>query len=292
MYYLTYGILYLLSLLPLRVLFIISDFFYFLVYYIIGYRKKVVMDNLTISFPHKSEKERVQIARKFYRNFTDNFIETIKLLSCSTNFLNRHFEGDFTILNDLYTKGKKCQVHLGHNFNWELANAFVPLHVKQPFLVIYMPIENKVFERLFKKMRTRTGSHLLPATDIRNAIIPWRSTQYIIALVADQSPAVPHSAFWVNFFGRPTPFVRGPESGARNPDMAIVFANITKKKRGYYKFHLHLAEENPSTLEKGVLTARYVRFLEQVISEQPESWLWSHRRWKFEWKPEYGPVLN
>ena len=121
-------------------------------------------------------------------------------------------------------------MHLGHNFNWELANAFVPLHVKQPFLIIYMPIENKVFERLFKKMRSRTGSHLLSATNIRNAIIPWRSTQYIIALVADQSPAVPHSTFWVNFFGRPTALSSGPESGARNPDMAIVFAHITKNK--------------------------------------------------------------
>src|SRR5579885_2966026 len=148
MYYLTYGILYLLSLLPLRALFVISDFFYFIVYYVIGYRKKVVMDNLTIAFPEKTEKEKIQIARRFYRNFTDNFIETIKLLSCSTDFLNRHFEGDFTILNDLYTKGKKCQVHLGHNFNWELENAFVPLHVKQEFLVIYMPLENKIFERL------------------------------------------------------------------------------------------------------------------------------------------------
>jgi len=250
------------------------------------------MNNLAIAFPNKSERDRIIIAKKFYRNFTDNFIETLKLLSCSDKFIDKHFTGDFSIFNNLYDKGKKIQVHLGHNFNWELANVAVPMHIKHDFLAIYMPIENKVFEKLFKKLRTRTGSNMLPATDIRNAIIPWRSKLYILALVADQSPAVPHNAFWVNFFGRPTPFVRGPESGAKNEDMAVVFANITKGKRGYYKFNSVLADENPSILPKGELTRKYVEYLERVISEEPEMWLWSHKRWKFDWKPEYGEIIN
>jgi KDO2-lipid IV(A) lauroyltransferase len=292
MYYVVFGLLYLLSLLPLPVLYLISDFFYLIIYYVIGYRKEVVMNNLAIAFPNKSEKEKTIIAKKFYRNFTDNFIETLKLLSCSNKFINKHFKGDFSVFNNLYEKGKKCQVHLGHNFNWELANVAVPLHIKHYFLAIYMPIENKIFDKLFNKIRTRTGSIFLPATDIRNAIIPWRSKLYTLALIADQSPAVPHNAFWVNFFGRPTPFVRGPESGAKNENMSIVFANITKIKRGYYKFNSILAEENPSVLPKGELTRKYAEYLERVISEEPEMWLWSHKRWKFEWKPEYGPIIN
>jgi KDO2-lipid IV(A) lauroyltransferase len=110
--------------------------------------------------------------------------------------------------------------------------------------------------------------------------------------VADQSPAVPSNAYWINFFGRPTPFVRGPENGARISDMSVIFCHITKKKRGYYEAHFLLAEENAGNLENGELTIKYVKYLEEVITDNPEMWLWSHRRWKFEWKPEYGPVLK
>src|SRR6476620_6784945 len=128
MYYVVYGVLYLLSLLPLTVLYLLSDFVYFLIYRVAGYRKKVVLHNLSIAFPEKTEKEREQIAGKFYRNFTDNFIETIKLLSAGKNFIRKHFSFDNRLLNELYQQGKKCQVHLGHNFNWEMANLAVSFY--------------------------------------------------------------------------------------------------------------------------------------------------------------------
>jgi KDO2-lipid IV(A) lauroyltransferase len=292
MYYLLFGVLYLLSLLPLRVLYLLSDFAYFIIYYVAGYRKKVVLQNLTIAFPEKSEEEKIKISKKFYRNFTDNFIETLKFLSAGNNFFKRHYTGNVELFTPLFEQGKKCQVHLGHNFNWELANMAMPLLTPFQLLTVYMPIENKAVDRLFIHLRSRTGAILLPATRMSRAFMPYRNQQYMIALVADQSAANMLNAYWVEFFGKPTPFVKGPEKNARANNAVVVFCYFTKKKRGYYQAHFTVAEMEPAKLPDGALTKKYVSYLEDVVRNSPEMWLWSHRRWKHEWKPEYGPVLK
>ncbi len=292
MYYVVFGFLYLLSLLPLRILYLISDFAYLIIYYVIGYRKEVVLHNLSIAFPEKSEKERVKIAKKFYLNFTDNFTETIKFISASEGWINKHFTGNFEIFQPFYEQGRKCQAHLGHNFNWELGNLAIPLNIPYQVLTVYMPIASKPIERLFKYMRSRTGAALLPATKMRNAIIPYRNQKYLMLLVADQNPGNPRSAYWVNFFGRPTPFLKGPEKSAKGADAAVVFCFFTKKKRGYYHAHIELAETDATKLPEGELTKRYVTYLENVIRANPDMWLWSHRRWKFEWNEEYGKIIG
>ncbi len=287
MYYLVYIPLYLISLLPLRVLYILSDILAALLYYVIGYRRKVVMVNLRIAFPQKSEQELKAIARRFYRNFVDNFIEAIKLFSASPAWIKKHFEVDPAIFDHLYRKGVRAQLHLGHNFNWEMANLAVPLYTEFPFLVVYMPIKNKAFDKIFYKMRRSTGTILLPATDMKNAMLPFRDQQYLLTLVADQAPGSPSNAYWLNFMGRPTDFLRGPERGARAGELAVVFGQIYKVRRGYYKADVELATENASELPEGELTRMYVRFLEKFLHQHPDMWLWSHRRWKHEWKEEY-----
>lgn len=291
MYYLLYGLFWILSLLPMPVLYLFSDLVYGLLYHVAGYRKGVVLHNLAIAFPEKTEAERRKIARQFYRNLTDTFIETIKLITAGEGFIRRRYTGDYGPLNALEKKGKRCQVHLGHNFNWEYANLGTPLYSPYLFLAIYMPINNKPVDRLFRKIRSRTGAVLVPATRMSTAFAPYRNLTYLMALVADQNPGIPSRAYWVNFFGRPTPFVKGPEKGARTNDAAVLFANLTKRKRGFYEVHFELATEDPRSLPEGELTKRYIRYLENVIRSHPEMWLWSHRRWKHEWKEEYGPVL-
>lgn len=251
----------------------------------------MVLKNLAIAFPQKTEKERVGIAKKFYKNFTDSFIETIKLFSAGNKFIDKHFVADYSIFDKMQEQGKKCQVHMGHNFNWEIANLSMPLHIKQKMLAVYMPLQ-KTFERLFIKLRSSTGSILLPATDMRTAIMPYRNQEYVLVLVADQSPPFPTKGMWVSFYGRPTPFVRGPENAARIANLPVIFCHFTKKKRGYYECYFFLAEENPASLQKGELTVKYARFLEEKMSAQPENWLWSHKRWKWEWKEEYGQVIS
>lgn len=287
MYYLIYGLLYGISLLPMKVLYIISDGIYFLIYRVFGYRKKVVMSNLAIAFPEKSHPEKEKIARQFYKNFVDNFIEAIKLFSGGPKYGLKKIEFDNSMIEELYRKGKSCQVHLGHNFNWELANIAVPAFTSYPILAVYMPIENKALDKVFYKLRSSGGSIMIPATDIKNAMMPYRNSQYALALVADQVPGNPNRAYWLNFFGKPAPFARGPEKGARSADLAVIFSQIYKPRRGLYKMEFTLVTENAGELPEGELTRRYVDYLEKVIRDHPDVWLWSHRRWKREWKEEY-----
>jgi Lauroyl/myristoyl acyltransferase len=288
MYHLVYGLLYLVSLLPLRVLYILSDGFYVLIYYVIGYRKQVVFNNLKLAFPEKSDAERTRIAKQFYHNFIDTFIETIKMVSASDRYIQKRVSGNWEVLNELYKTGRSVQIHLGHTFNWEWANLAGAREMHYTFLGVYMPIRNQVFDRLFKKIRSKSGAVLLAATNMRNEMLHWRGRQYALGLVADQAPPGPEKAFWLNFFGRPTPFITGPETGARAGNIPVVFASIEKPRRGYYKVIFSLADMEPADLPRGELTRRYVAHLEQVIQQNPDMWLWSHRRWKQPWKEEYS----
>src|SRR5690606_10689222 len=129
MYRIIYGLLYAASLLPMSILYVLSDLAYYIIYYIFGYRRKVVDDNLSQAFSEKSTGERSRIAKKFYRNFCDSFIETIKMISADEKFIRNHFYGDFSVFDYLFKKGKKCQIHSSHNFNWEYANLGIPLNI-------------------------------------------------------------------------------------------------------------------------------------------------------------------
>jgi Kdo2-lipid IVA lauroyltransferase/acyltransferase len=290
MYYLFYGGIYLISLLPMRILYLISDCIYGLIYYVFGYRKKVVMSNLEIAFPEKTEAERTRIAKKFYHNFIDSFVEVIKLLSASDSFLQKRFTVDIDALSELYKTGKSCQLHLGHTFNWEWGQLVLTQLTSYKILVVYMPIQNKIFEKLFYGLRTRSGNAFLPATTMRESITPYLQQQYLLALVADQNPGNLHAAYWLDFFGRLTPFVNGPEKGARASQLPVAFASIEKPSRGHYHATIKLACPDASQLPEGELTSQYVNYLENVIRRNPDMWLWSHRRWKHVWKDEYSSM--
>lgn len=286
MYYVLLIFAYATSLLPLWVLYRISDILYLLVYYVAGYRKQVVMDNLRQAFPDKSQAEIKRLARKYYRNLTDMMVETIKLLTMSKKQLQRRFICDLTVLHQLYAEGKSCQLHLGHNFNWEWANLFCMQGVQYPFLVVYMPITSKPADRLFRHFREKAGSILLPANDISNSMAPWLDKQYLVALVADQNPGNPRRCYWFPFLNRMTAFYKGPEMSARRYDIPVVFVDIRKEKRGYYKAELKLVFEEPEKTPEGRITEAFVQYLEKNIREQPEVWVWSHKRWKHEYNGE------
>jgi KDO2-lipid IV(A) lauroyltransferase len=269
----------------------LSDCLALLLYTVLRYRRGVVMSNLAVAFPEKSLAERQRIAKRFYRNFTDSFLETLKLLSASPDFLRKRFILDNPeLLEHFYKKGQKVQLHMGHLFNWEIANVAMPLRTNFTFIVIYMPQDNPVFNRLLLHLRGRTGTVLLPATNMQRAILPYRNKQYMLTLVADQTPPVAEHSYWLNFFGRSTPFVRTPERGARIANIPAVFARIYKTGRGYYRAQLTTLSDQPATLPEGELTRLYRQFLEDAIRQQPEAYLWSHKRWKKAWKEEYAPL--
>jgi KDO2-lipid IV(A) lauroyltransferase len=186
-------------------------------------------------------------------------------------------------------QGRRCQLHLGHSFNWEYANSLLPYFV-HPFIVVYMPVRNKTVDRLLNHLRSRTGTILVAATRARQEMMPYRRQPYLLALVADQAPGSPENAYWLNFFGKPAGFVRSPERGARAGDIPVIFVHFYKTARGKYRAKLFLGSDAPARLPEGRLTRQYVEFLEWSIREQPALYLWSHRRWKHEWKEEYGEM--
>jgi Kdo2-lipid IVA lauroyltransferase/acyltransferase len=290
MYYFIYGLLYLLSLLPLRVLYFIGDGLYALLYYIIKYRRDVVMNNLSIAFPDKTGAEKIKIAKAFYHNFIDTFIEAINMLSMSDQEAAKRVTGDFSAFEEAYRSGKSIQFHAAHHFNWEIVQWAVARKVPYPFLGVYMPISNKPLNRIFFNLRKRFGTLLIAATDFKNEFHKYAKGKYILALAADQNPGNLNNVYWVSFFNKPTAFVAGPEKGARLNDTAVVFVNFNKTKRGYYHFTATLVTAQPLTLPEGELTLRFVRYVETCIRNNPSNYLWSHKRWKHTWKEEYAPL--
>lgn len=287
MYYIVYAVLYLISLLPFFILYLISDLAYFILYYLVGYRKKVVLDNLSIAFPEKSFTEKRSIMRKFYRNLTDTFIETIKLLSISQKNLDRRNVVDFSLLDQLQNKGLNVQLHSGHQMNWEYANLAFSKKSKVPWIGIYMQISSKVMEKLFLKIRRKYNAVLISARDFTKTIRSFYNQQYILALIADQNPGIPKNAQWLYFFNKPAPFMASPEKGAIRNGTAVVFVNFIKVRRGYYRYDTELITENASDMQDGELTRLYRDFLEKGIRSQPDNYLWSHRRWKFSYDESF-----
>jgi len=292
MYYIVFPLLYLLSLLPLRVLYLFSDLAFWFIYRVKGYRKEIVLDNLAHAFPEKSAEEREKIARDFYHLFTDTFIETIKLISMGDKQVIRRGDTDVTYLNELIAKGYNIHIMAGHQFNWEFANLLYARHLSTPFVGVYAPIANKILNRVFFRTRKRYGTILISTKEFKGKMHQVFSKQYILALAADQNPSHPERAFWLTYFGRPAPFVTGPAKGAVKNNTAIVYVGFERLRRGYYRFKLIPITERAIDYTPEQLTVMYKKVLEKHIQDNPANYLWSHRRWRHQWKPEYGPLIN
>ncbi len=292
MYHIVYSIFWLFSLLPFRILYLFSDGIYLLIYYLFKYRRDLVLNNLLIAFPEKTDSERNKIAKQFYRNLIDTFVESIKFISISKKQIEKHATVDFELIHQLTEKGSNIHIMGGHQFNWEYGNALFAMNLKIPFVGIYMPIQNKYLEKIFFNFRSKYGTVLISATDFKTNAYDVFSKQYTLGLVADQNPGVPSNAYWMNFFGKPAPFISGPGKGAVKNNTAVVIVGFSKIKRGYYHFAPILITENGALFTPEQLTVSYKNELEKIIRKDPANYLWSHRRWKYDWKPEYGEVIQ
>jgi KDO2-lipid IV(A) lauroyltransferase len=291
MYYLLYGFFYLLSLLPFFVWYRISYFVYLLIYYVIGYRKDVVMANLTLAFPEKSDEEKHAIAKKFYKNFTDNFIETIKLFSITEKQLQKRFICDYSVAEDYAAKGRNVQFHLAHFFNWEYANLSFSLNSAFAVLVVYMPIANKAMNKVFYRLRSRFNAKLIAANTYLKDFRQYSRERYFLVFVADQNAGNTHKAYWLPYFNKLTPFVTGPEKSAQLNNTVVMYAKFKKLKRGHYKVSFHEITTEPKKLPEGELTRRMIQMIEENVKEQPEIYLWTHRRWKHAYDPSVHRAL-
>jgi len=274
-------------------MYVISDGIYFLLYYVFGYRKKVVMHNLSIAFPEKNNAEKIRIAKDFYHGFVDNFIEAIKLFSCSKATISKRFQGNYEVINELKGSCQKVQLVSGHFFNWELGNLSISqINKFDHFIAVYMPIANAVFEKIMLNLRQKFGTTMLPAPKFKSVFQQYKNEEYVLVLVADQSPSNFHKAYWTPFFGKMTPFAPGPEKGAKANDTAVVFAHYFKIKRGYYGYNMELITKTPNEYKDGVLTKILVGKVEAAIKKIPSNYLWSHRRWKKPYdEKEFGHLV-
>lgn len=279
MYHLTYGILFIISLLPFWVLYGVSNFLYFVLYKILGYRKKVVRDNLTSSFPEKTEGEIIRIEKKFYRSLCDSIVEGIKMLSISEQKLSKRMTADWAYYDKDF-KDKNTVVMVSHQFNWEWGTLIANAMMEKTFVGPYLPINSLVFDKLMLKIRSRFGSVPVPAPEMAEQIVAFKNKNVLWGFVADQTPADTKRCAWEDFFNRKTAFAKGAELLARRYNYPVYFAEFVKVKRGHYTINTKLTFENPRETSDGEITAAYVRFLEDSIKRQPENWVWSHRRWK------------
>jgi KDO2-lipid IV(A) lauroyltransferase len=267
------------SLLPLRILYAISTCACFIIYRVVGYRKQLVWDNLKHAYPEKSDDEIKLIMGRFYQSFCDHWIETMKLLTMPLAELNSRITANWEVFDQLNEANKDCYALVGHTFNWEWLNVAWPTNMQQQYACFYTPITNKGFDKLMYKIRTRTGGWQIPMS-AKKGLARLQGTRFVLGLAADQNPVDIKHAKWLPFMHREAPFFQGPEKLARRSGGAVVFASIKKQQRGYYKVHFELICADASATEQGEITTQYVQFVEQQLRDQPENWLWSHRRWK------------
>lgn len=282
LYYLALPFVYLVSLLPFSVLYLLSDGIYFLLYYVSGYRKKVVEENLRNAFPDKSEKEIKKICREFYRYLCDLFLETFKTLTISKSKMVTHcsFHPDTVALFERLAADKKSAILvMGHKGNWEWAGNTFSILCSQQLYVIYHPLANPHFNNLIYKMRTRFGTRLIAMQDTFRDMLAHRNEVNATAFIADQTPH-PQAAHWMTFLQQDTPVFKGTEKIAQKMNQPVVYVSVQRVKRGYYTVMAELLFPQPAGTQDGEITVAHTKKLEEDIIAQPATWLWSHRRWK------------
>lgn len=266
LYYIVLTVWYLLSLLPLRLLYVLSDCLFVLIYYVIGYRKKVVRENLSSSFPEKSAEELRKVERGFYHFFCDYLVESLKMMTISSEQQKKRmqFEG-VELIEQCVKEGQSVAMYLGHYCNWEWVSSF-PLWLTEKVQCgqIYHPIENKDFDRLFLRSRQRQGALCIPMQDTLRKILEFRRAgqPIVVGYIADQKPHWVNIHHWVDFLHHDTPVLTGTERIVRKVNHAVVYLDMQRVRRGYYKGVLHLITREPGKLAEFELTDIYYRYLE------------------------------
>jgi KDO2-lipid IV(A) lauroyltransferase len=277
-------LLYFFSILPFWLLYGISSFFYLIVYYVVGYRKKVVVENLKRSFPEKTDDEISTITRQFYLHFCDVIFEVVKLLTISkTEFKRRCVIDEDSIKRFQYFFDKNQTIVgvMGHCGNWEWGAIAHQVYFSRMITGVYHPLSNKNFDTLMLNLRGRFGGDIVAMNHLYKRLITLRQQNIstTIGLIADQTPP-PESAYWTTFMNQDTPVFNGAEKLAKKFNYPVVFLRVKKVKRGYYRLSTSVLTENPKELPDGEISELHTRELEKNIRDQPYTWLWSHRRWK------------
>ena len=282
-YILAYPLLWLISMLPFRVFYWLSDFVYFLVYYVLGYRKKVVRENLAITLPNLSDKERKTIEKKFYQHMCDMFLEMIKTMTIAPEEMDKRFTvTNIEVLREYELKGKSIVLLASHYASWEW---LLTLNKKMKFrsIAVYKKIANPYFDKLVRKIRSKYDAELvetrktipLMAQNQRDGILS------LYGLASDQSPKMDRIFHWKTFMGIDVPVHTGAEMLAKKYDLSVLFVKVKKIKRGFYEATFVPICDNPKEFSEFEITEMYLKEVEKQILEAPEYYLWTHKRWKY-----------
>jgi KDO2-lipid IV(A) lauroyltransferase len=272
----------LLSRLPLPILYLLTDFLYLIARFVIRYRKKVIDENLMHAFPELSDRERKKVRNRFYRNFTDTFAETIKILTIS----EVEFRQRFLIVNqpdlDKPVQNEVSSLMMaGHIFNWEMGVVGTNLYSQVPVETVYLKVNNPFFNELMKKIRTRFGGYVTEKKEFRRGMLTLGKDPRIVLLGSDQRPPSSENRYQREFMNRPAVFFEGAEFLSKKMNLHVHYGKMTKVKRGHYRYeYIPLAQPPYEGHAPHSITDKFCEMLEQNIREQPDMYLWSHKRWK------------
>lgn len=268
-----------LSLLPWRLIYVLSDFLYVILYHLAGYRKKVVMQNLRNSFPETEDKELEPIAKKFYAHLCDLIVESIKMFSVSESDARKRMRCiNPEVQKKVFETGKDVIVAGGHYNNWEMCGVAVPFMFDHKIIGIFKPLKDKFFDGLMRKSRGKFGTLMIPMQEVKDYFATGFHEPTAVFFIIDQSPSNPERGYWTNFLNQDTCFMTGTARFALQYDLPVLFGRIEKVKRGFYT--VSFEEVNTSGLSVEDVMERLIKRLEKQITDQPEYWLWTHRRWK------------
>jgi len=262
-------------------MYVLSDATYFLVYYLIGYRRTIVKANLKSSFPEKNAVEIRLLTKKFYRHLCDIGLEGIKGFTLNEKeLIRRHLILNPELADHYFDKGVSTISVPGHYNNWEWGSLSPGLQMKYPIVGFYKCMSNTRVDIFVKKHRARFNTRLAPLTDTSNTFKDISDIPHAYIMASDQSPTNLKECYWIDFLNHHTAWLHGPEKYARRYNWPVIYVDIRKVKRGFYELKLVLLTENPNSLPEGEITRLYTQHLEKSILQEPAYWLWSHNRWK------------
>lgn len=273
--------LYLLSLLPLPLLYLFADLIFVLLYHVIKYRRKVVFENIQNSFPHKTHQEHRVIEKEFFNYFADLTVETIKMFSASPEFLAKRYSfTNIELVQNLEAKNQSYLIAVGHYGNWEWNTIVISKVLKAQIIILYKPLNNPVFDEFFKKAREKSGTILVRMKIALREIAKRRKELTATVFASDQTPSPDDGHIWINFLNQQTSVFYGLEKVAKATNYPVVFCDMQRVKRGYYACDFKLVSDHPTETAENEITLKHTALLEDRINAEPSYWLWSHRRWK------------
>jgi KDO2-lipid IV(A) lauroyltransferase len=277
--------LYLVSLLPFWFLYLVADLLFVILYYLVGYRREVVRENLLNSFPGKSAGERKIIEKKYFKYMADLMVETIKSISMSAKSVNRRMIcTNPELMEHYFGQGKSIIAAAGHYGNWEMACLSFGFLTDKRRMIVYKPQSNEVFTDFFNKTRSRFGATMISMRQTLRKMIEYKNELTFTVLASDQTPTLADAKHFVTFLNQPTAVFLGVEKLSKVINCVVIFYKIELIKRGHYTYTFVPLVEDPKQTKPFEITEIHVKYLESLIKEKPEYWLWSHRRWKI--KPE------